>query len=238
MFLEATDQEAERSDLAERSESLERMLDVSERQRELIGYEIHDTFVQDMVTALMHLDAYRWAAQSAGDKATRELELTADALRDGVKQARRLIDRVQPPDLEAAGLIGALRCLIDRTLTHANLPVDLSADLSFPRLPAEYEMAVYRMVQECLNNIIRHSQAPKARVELRSSEEEVEVEVRDWGLGFDPAAVEGNHYGLMGIRHRVRLLNGQTEITSRPQWGTRVTIRLPLDVPVEQAFDT
>jgi two-component system sensor histidine kinase DegS len=191
-----------------------------------------------MVTALMHLDAYRWAAQSVSEKATRELELTAEALRDGVQQARRLIDRVQPPDLEAAGLVGALRCVIDRTSTHADLPIDFSADLSFPRLPAEYEMAIYRMVQECLNNIIRHSQAPKARVALRSRVEELEVEVRDWGVGFDPASVDGNRYGLMGIRHRVRLLNGQTEITSRPQWGTRVTIRLPLDVPVERALDT
>jgi PAS domain S-box-containing protein len=234
MFVDVTDQKLEQHALAARCESLNRMLAVSERERQLIGYEIHDGFVQDMVTALMHLDAYRWAAGSGDGRAAKELALTVEALRDGVREARRLIDRVEPPDLTVAGLVGAVRMLVDKTAANSRIAIEFSTDLAFPRLADQLELGLYRMVQECLNNIQRHSQAERARVQLLSGDGQVAVEVRDWGKGFDPAAVEADHFGLMGIRHRARLLNGRAEICSSPGWGTQVTIRLPVEARAEQ----
>ncbi len=234
MFTDATEQMRNEAEQAERCEALERVLATSERQCELIGYEIHDGFVQEMVTALMHLDAYRWSVGQQGKKAAKELDLTVDALRGGVEEARRLIDRVQPPDLEMAGLVGAVRLLVDRTSSHRDIPIEFTTDLSFPRLSDDVEVAVYRVVQECLNNIGRHSQAPRAQVQLRDGNGRVEIEVRDWGVGFDPESVAGGHYGLAGIRHRVDLLNGRVEIISSPGNGTRVIVNLPLDAQVKQ----
>ena len=95
-------------------------------------------------------------------------------------------------------------------------------------------MALFRIAQECLNNIRRHSQASNAMVKLRDGDGHVEIEVRDDGVGFAPQSVEGDHYGLAGIRHRVRLFSGQVEINSSPGEGTRVIVNLPLDAQVKQ----
>jgi PAS domain S-box-containing protein len=234
MFTDATQQKQREAEQAARCESLERVLDASERQCELIGYEIHDGFVQEMVTALMHLDAYRWAEGEQSERAAKELDSTTKALRDGVEEARRLIDRVQPPDLKMAGLVGAVRKLVNSTQSQKNIPIDFTTDLSFPKLSDELEVTVYRVVQECLNNIRRHSNASHAEVGLRNGAGRVEIEVSDDGVGFDPQSVEGDHYGLAGIRHRVRLFNGDVEIISSPGEGTRVIVSLPLDSQAKQ----
>jgi PAS domain S-box-containing protein len=234
MLTDATREKQQETEQAERCQSLERVLAASERQCELIGYEIHDGFVQEMATALMHLDAYRWAAGHQSERAAKELESTTEALRAGVEEARRLIDRVQPPDLQMAGLVGAVRQLVDRAASQSKIPIELATDLSFPRLADDLEVTIYRVVQECLNNIRRHSHASNALVHLRDGGERVEIEVSDDGVGFDPQSVEGDHYGLAGIRHRVRLFHGHVEIISSRGEGTRVIVSLPLDAQAEQ----
>jgi PAS domain S-box-containing protein len=228
-FIDITDQKLGEAEQEKKLASLKRLVDVSDHQWDLIAYEIHDGFVQEMVTALMHLDACRWVLGGANDKAIEQLDLVTNALRDGVQEARRLIERCQPPNLTAAGLVGALRQLSEKVSGHSKIRIDFGTDMSFPRLSEEAEVAVYRMVQECLNNVCRHSQSTEARVRLLDCGDHVEIEVQDWGVGFNPDMVGDKHYGLAGLRHRARLLKGQTEIHSQPNQGTRVSIRLPLE---------
>ena len=88
-------------------------------------------------------------------------------------------------------------------------------------------------MQECLTNACRYSQSEKVRVELGQAGDRVHVEVRDWGIGFDPAQVEHGHYGLQGIRERARSLGGSAVIETAPGKGTRITVDLPLLPPIE-----
>jgi len=88
-------------------------------------------------------------------------------------------------------------------------------------------------VQECLTNACRYSQSQKVRVELVQSEGRVRIEVRDWGIGFNPAQVPGDHFGLKGIRERARLLGGAVALETAPQQGTHIRIELPLLPPTD-----
>ena len=234
-FVDITDQRRNEAEQRENVASLERLVEVNNHQWDLIAYEVHDGFVQEMVSAVMHLDACRWALADASDKANEQLELVTSALRDGVQEARLLIERCQPPNLAAAGLVGAIGQLSEKTSEHSMIRIDFCPDLSFPRLSEEAEVAVYRMVQECLNNVCRHSESTEACVRLLDCGDHVEIEVQDWGVGFDPEAVGDKHFGLAGLRHRARLLKGRTEIHSSPNQGTRVSITLPLETKKAEA---
>ena len=115
--------------------AVEQVLKLNDRERQLIAYEIHDGFVQQMLTALMQLDAYRWSVRDGKPNAEQKLDAVTDALRQGAAEARQLIERVRPPDLSAAGLVGALRTLTQRVSQSAEISVELSIDRSFPDSP-------------------------------------------------------------------------------------------------------
>jgi signal transduction histidine kinase len=93
---------------------------------------------------------------------------------------------------------------------------------------------VFRIVQEAVTNVRRHSGSERAEVRLNQVADRLEIVVQDWGAGFDPAQVEKDRLGLKGIRQRVRLLGGRAEVDSRPGKGTRLVVELPLaDLPCE-----
>ena len=101
------------------------------------------------------------------------------------------------------------------------------------RLPADLEIACYRVVQEALTNVVRHARARQVRVEFRQQEEEVQLVIRDDGVGFDLEAVQrgaasGASFGVLGMEERVELLGGQIEFQSNPEHGTDIQVRFPL----------
>lgn len=214
----------------EKLAAVQQVLKLTDRERQLIAYEIHDGFVQQMVTALMQLDAYRWSAREGKPNADQKLDAVTEALRQGAAEARQLIDRVRPPDLAPAGLVGALRTLTQRLSQSSGIAIELTIDQTFPCLAPESELAIYRIVQECLTNVQRHSQSERSRVELNDTGEELEIVVRDWGIGFDPDAVGEGHYGLIGVRDRARLIGGRTTIDSTPGEGACIRLILPHDL--------
>jgi len=226
VLLDATQRHAAEEAKDERLAAVEQVLQLNDRERQLIAYEIHDGFVQQMLSALMQLDAYRWGLEHNKPNAKQKLDFAAEALRQGAAEARQLIEQVRPPDLSTAGLIGALRTLTQRASQSGELAVELAIDPHFPRLASDCELAIYRIVQECLSNVRRHSQSERAQVELLDGPEELKVVVRDWGHGFDPDAVAPDHYGLIGIRDRARLIGARAEIESSRR-GTRVCVTLP-----------
>ena len=229
VLVDITERKSSEEKKDEKLAAVEQVLKLTDRERQLIAYEIHDGFVQQMISALMQLDAYRWSVGKSRNGADQKLDAVAEALRQGAAEARQLIDRVRPPDLAPAGLAGALRTLTQRLAQSSEMQIELTIDRSFPRLAPESELAIYRIVQECLVNVLRHSQSERACVELKDAGESLEIVVRDWGVGFDPEAVGEGHYGLAGVRERARLIGGTTAIDSSPGKGARISLVLPRD---------
>lgn len=130
------------------------------------------------------------------------------------------------PVLDELGVVEAIKCLIDQ-LPLGSPPVRLVTDAKGERWNYATEVAVYRIVQQALHNLCRHSRAEEAVIRLVHQNERLHLEIEDRGIGFDPAKVNEDRFGLQGIRHRARLLNGRAVIESAPGKGTRIIVDLP-----------
>jgi PAS domain S-box-containing protein len=218
---------ANRSLLKERR-VLQRLLDLHDRDRQLVAYEIHDGMVQDMTGALMVFDAASDAIRQKGGQAAEHYSQALQSLRTSIQEARRLIDGLRPPVLEEYGLIDAIGNHIQELHDRHGIEVDFDHDVQFERLSPTVERAMYRIVQESLNNLALHSGTDRAEVSLRQKRQHVEIVIRDWGHGFDPDVVKPKRFGLLSIRDRARLLGGDASITSREGHGTTVSVTLPM----------
>ena len=146
---------------AERQQLL-RSLEFHERDRQLLAFEIHDGIVQDMTAALIFLDAAAEGAAYADARDKEACERGLRILRESLAEARRLIQGLIPVVLDERGLVSSLENLAARIGNDHGLEIDLTTKVDFVHLTPAVEMVVLRIVQEALNNVVRHSQSPKA----------------------------------------------------------------------------
>jgi PAS domain S-box-containing protein len=224
---DVTDRRAAQDRLRREQEYQRRLLALQDADRRLMAYEIHDGLVQDLYGAQLFLESVKVAGAFAADDA-KAFKSAVELLRGAIEEARRLINGLRPPILDERGLIAALEHLAHDMEQTWGVCIDFHAQVQFDRLSATVENAVYRIVQECLNNVQQHSDTDRAQVELTHEGNWLRVAVSDRGKGFDPAEVSSNRYGLAGIRERTRLLGGEAQIDSRPGAGVTVVVRLPL----------
>ncbi|MGQ9574195.1 MAG: histidine kinase [Thermoguttaceae bacterium] len=201
-----------------------------EQDRRLVAHEIHDGLVQETTGAQMRLEALLDSGQVPSGPLKDELELVLRLLRKALSEARQFIAGMRPPLLEQAGLEAAIGQLIAEG-PPGGPALSLVVSGPFGRLDPLVESAVYRIVQEGLANVRRHSRSDRAEVRMARHSDRLELEIRDWGVGFDPGGVEHSRFGLRGIRDRAAWLGGQAEIISAPGEGTRLRVSLPVAAP-------
>lgn len=219
------------ADLRGQQQLMEQLLAAHERDRQLVAYEIHDAIVQDIIAALMHVEAYHEACREKLPAPIKQEEAMHDALallRGAIDESRRLIDGLRPPIIDEMGVVGAIEYLVVEQPRGGTTPVTFTHNVRFNRLAPLLEGAIYRIVQEALTNVQRHSSAERAEIRLWHEDDRVFLEIRDWGVGFDPEQVTEHRLGLRGIRERARLLRGNAEIVSSPGNGTIVRASLPI----------
>jgi PAS domain S-box-containing protein len=207
---------------------LRRLIDLQERERRFLSYEIHDGFAQQITGALFHLDAFKRSRGNDDSQAEKNLERAAAMLRRSIDETRRLISGLRPPILDESGILAAIEYLACEFRERSGIDIMFVHDLHAIRLAPPLESAVFRIVQESLANACRHSGSDFIRVELNRSDERLEIVVFDEGAGFDPAAVPEDRFGLRSIRERARLLGGEARVESAPGDGCRVRAFLPL----------
>lgn len=203
---------------------LRRLIEIQERERQLVSYEIHDGLAQYLAGAIMHLEAFRHASRDAGEAA--ELTEGLRLLQAAAEESRRLIAGLRPPALDELGIVDAIESLVAEARTE--IPeVTFTHALPGRRLPAALETAIFRIVQESLSNARKHANARGVRIDLSRDAAHVRVRVEDDGRGFDAAAVPEDRFGLEGIRQRSRLLNAEPRIESFLGKGTSVEVVFP-----------
>jgi len=202
---------------------LRRLIEVQERERQLVSYEIHDGLAQYLAGALMHFEAHRHGL--AGTEPWEFVE-GVRLLRAAAEESRRLIGGLRPPALDELGIVDAIESLVADA--RVEIPrVTFAHDLPAARLPAGLETTVFRVVQEALSNVRRHAGASWTEILLEQKPRGIHLRISDDGCGFDPAAVQDDRFGLEGIRQRCRLLGGEPRIESVPGQGTTVDVVLP-----------
>jgi PAS domain S-box-containing protein len=206
---------------------LRRLLDLQERERQIVAYDIHDGLVQYLTGGLMHLEAFAVARGRPAKTSQDEYERGMGLLRDALAEARRLISGLRPPILDEQGVVAALEYLINESRADIG-EIQFVNRTHFGRLAAPLEAAIFRITQEALTNIRRHSHSRKARLELWQHGDWIRLLVRDWGCGFEPGRVQEERFGLQGIRQRARLLGTIATIESAPGKGTVIVVDFPI----------
>ncbi|MFO7905444.1 MAG: PAS domain S-box protein [Planctomycetota bacterium] len=220
-----TDRKLADEKLRAEQRTLRRLLKAHDQERKLIAYEIHDGLAQQLVAAIMRCQA----ATEGGSE--RELgSQVLGLLRQCLAEARRLISGLRPPVLDECGVVTAVEGLLAQMDTEDAPEIEFHHEGFHERLEPLLENSIYRVVQESLRNACRHSQSPRVRISLVQQGDRIRIQVRDWGIGFDPGRVAPSRYGLAGIRERARLLDGHVTIDSAPGEGTTISVELPADV--------
>ena len=152
---------------------------------------------------------------------------------DLIARVRRISLDLRPPLLDEVGLVSALRAYLQSQATVSGVAIELFAAEPPFRLPAEHEIACFRVVQESITNVLRHAGARRIDVHVDRSATRVSLSIQDDGCGFDPAtlneAAARGHLGVLGMRERIWARGGQFRLTSAPGAGT--SIQVELDVP-------
>lgn len=205
----------------------EQMIAAQEAERQRLARDIHDGISQRLVTLSYHLDAALTRLdrdEPAG--ARNDLETSCDLVGTTLEEARAAIGALRPPVLDDLGLSGALAALA------RDLPgVQASLALDERRVPEHVEVALYRIAQESLQNVLKHSRAERVALRLEIGNQGVRLTVFDDGVGFDdtePAEHGGGGYGLASVRERAELIGGAVRVVSRSGSGTTVTVTAPL----------
>jgi PAS domain S-box-containing protein len=207
---------------------LRRLLDLHERERQVLAYEIHDGFAQQLTGALFQLQGFRQQQAKDPEAAQEPFEMGLKSISKAIDETRQLINGLRPPILDEEGIVAAIDYLICEVTGQCGLEVEFVRDLQVIRLAPPLETTVFRIVQESLSNVRRHSGSKRAKVSLTGNDDRLNLEVKDWGVGFDPEAVDETHFGLRGIRERARLLGGEAVVDTSLGHGTRIGVDLPL----------
>lgn len=233
----ASRNEALRAD-ADKRKLIQKVNSIIEDERKSIAVEIHDELNASLIAVRLESQTIQHLAAKAPpgpeveqirDKAQAITRLALDLYANG----RRLVRRLRPEVLDMLGLHGAVEEMVNHYRS-AGLDFDFHTEGDFSRLGNELAISAYRIVQEALSNVMKHSDAGFVRVSLVLSDAAgaLQIEVQDDGEGFDPAlASEG--IGIIGMRERVFALGGSIQLRSTPGAGTLVAIQLPLRLPPE-----
>jgi two-component system sensor histidine kinase UhpB len=225
-----------------RNESAARVLRAQEDERRRLALELHDQTGQSLTALALHAEAIAHGladetGASAG-KARLQAERLSTLAQQTLTEVQALSRQLRPAMLDDLGLAAALRWLAEDARRRLGITVRVVARTS-ERLPSDYDTALFRIVQECLTNAVRHGNATQAACLLRDSEDRVTLTFADNGSGFDPAAQRSRRLdqptaggsGLEGMQLRIRPLGGTLTLRTEPGHGCSVHVALPLPTP-------
>lgn len=213
----------------DRGELLTRATSAQEGERARIARELHDGPIQALSAVTVQLGLIEAATDPEPSRS--RIDDARTALRSALADLRRVIADLRPSALDDVGLVPAVHDLARRECDAHDIELDWEVAGPVRRLAPAVETALFRILQEGVNNVVRHSRARSARVSIAFTEGQVRASVEDDGVGFDPDASEraepDGHVGLLGMQERAALLGGRLEIASRPGRGARVTAVIP-----------
>lgn len=219
-------------DAKEKQEFGLKILEAQEEERKRLSREIHDGPAQMLANVLMRSDMIEKIYKERGIKeALKEIKLLKKTIRDTLYEVRHIIYDLRPMALDDLGLIPTLKKYLQTmeeyyTMTGVRIPfIHLGEE---KRLNPKMEVALFRLIQESVQNSLKHAKPTEIQVKLEMMDNRVTVVVKDDGIGFDPEVKKENSFGIRGMKERVELLDGKITIRSEKQKGTKVIISVPI----------
>jgi signal transduction histidine kinase len=206
-----------------------RLVDAQEEERRSISRELHDEVGQSLGALLVDLGRLASNLPADSSEIRERLDRMKSLTERTVGTVRDIALLLRPSMLDDLGLVAALEWQGREVSRRSEMEVAVESANVSDDLPDEYKICVYRLVQEALNNAVRHSKARNAKVRVSGGAAGIEIEVSDDGRGFDPQRTRG--LGILGMEERVKRLGGSLTVQSTPGQGTVVKAELPLPVP-------
>ena len=222
-------------------EAHRQLLSEREQERKRLARELHDQIIQDLLSVNYQLESFEVSHEGSPSIAEETGEVR-ESIRTLVDDLRRICGDLRPPTIDSLGLGAALQSFSRDWSDRAGIVVTLDLDSNLRRLPEALELSIFRIIQEGLSNVLKHSQAHKVEIDLKhTSPRMLMVSISDDGLGFpddfDLETVSANgHYGLLGISERVALLSGRFRIQRQSGGGSLLQVEIPhprVDLTVE-----
>lgn len=208
----------------------QRTLIAQEEERYRLARDIHDGPAQVLANALLELQYCERLLVKKPEALPTELAQLQDNLRQGLAEVRYFIFDLRPPALSDLGLEVSLRRYLQDFAERFGIATELFWEASEERLPPTHEVAVFRIIQEALQNVRKHAQAKNARVRVRRESDSYLVSVEDDGAGFNPARLANGDrktLGMVSMRERAQLIGGTLQIASEPGGGTTIKLTVP-----------
>ncbi len=223
---------------------LSKIIVAQEEERKRIAGEIHDSIAQSMVGILTKVQTSQALLQVHPDEVGSELEELRKIVAESVREVREIIYNLRPSSLDDLGLVPSLENLMKRIKKVSGIDIELFTNEREKRLPPIVETVAFRITQEALNNVKKHSKAKKAWVELYYEPQRLSLKIVDNGLGFSWDTVshkvnEGDSFGLMSMKERASLLGGTLDIKSQENRGTTVSAEIPIErIPAARSSES
>lgn len=211
-----------------------------EDERKRIAREIHDGLAQTMANVVLRTEiTERMLAKQEFEAVKEELKELKSQVRGGLEEVRKIIFNLRPMALDDLGLIPTLRKFVQDFEEKTKIRTRFEQVGRETRLPSGMEVAMYRLVQEAFSNVLKHANASFVSLEITYQAKMVKISITDNGSGFDIGLIEskingGVHFGIMGMRERVELLEGRLDIESGKGQGTKISILIPIGTGEEQ----
>ena len=217
---------------ATRKTLLEALVRAEEDERSRLAMRLHDDAGQNMTSLLIRLKAL--------EKRTNSIELGQEVAElcthfsETITKIQGIAYELRSVVLEELGIEAAIRNLVKEMLEVSGITVACEFDTSIKRIPFEFETCLYRIAQESMTNIVRHSNATEVKVKFTQKDMKLFLAIEDNGMGFDMSSrseeIGYAHIGLRGMRERAQLLGGSLDINSEPDEGTSIRVTLPYEL--------
>ncbi|GFR35325.1 sensor histidine kinase [Thermobrachium celere] len=212
-----------------------KILEAQEDERKKIARDIHDGPAQYVASAVMRIDFTKKVIVKDLDKGLNELTELKEVLKTALKEIRAIIFDLRPMSLDDLGLVQTIQEYAKSIKEETDINIDLKLKPINDEVEPIIQVAVYRIIQEILNNIKKHSKAKNVEIKLDYGTKYLMIVVIDDGVGFDveetlkKVKTQGTNYGLLGIMDRVQQLQGEFELESKKGIGTKFKIKLPVN---------
>lgn len=207
-----------------------KIIEAQEKERKRLSREIHDGPAQMMANVLMRSNLIEKTYKEKGmDAAIKEIADLKTTVRNALSEVRRIIYDLRPMALDDLGIVPTLKKYLSTVMEYnPGVQLHFQSFCDGKRLPSNYEVAIFRLVQECVTNAIKHGKASDIWVKTEWLPECVNMVVKDNGTGFDKISVREQSFGIIGMRERIEILKGTMNIQSSPGNGTTIFFKVPM----------
>jgi signal transduction histidine kinase len=204
---------------------------VTEREKGALARELHDELGSLLVASKIDVSWLRRTLDDGSENSKLRWDRVLRCLDDGLSLKRRVIESLRPTLLDNVGLAAALRWLVDETLRRVGIDCVEDYPENLPEMSSDARIAIFRVVQECLVNVVKHANARTVYVTVHADERDLSVTIQDDGMGIDADRIEVvQSHGMRGMRHRIEALGGALKVrTLGPGAGTEISFSLPLE---------